>query len=219
MNDFDSISDLRQSSKYFRGVTTLINHWSRPAVPRSLYWYLTFEESSALHTLSRRYQRAISFPYYDSVPIRSLHMTLDRIAFEKHASARLLNEIQAAASLACQGFSSFEIEVSSVSGTRGAVGFEVTQGSLIRDLRDQLSTATLSVYPTAPVRSTEFHAHITIAYCNFDGVPVTETIKALESLGSLEPLPIKIRHASLVSLERRARSYEWKTISRVSLSG
>ena len=65
----------------FRDLRWLKNYWSRPIGPRSYYWYVTLENSPELHSLARKCQAAISFPYYDLTSPRDLHLTLDRIGF------------------------------------------------------------------------------------------------------------------------------------------
>ncbi|GIE99818.1 2'-5' RNA ligase family protein [Paractinoplanes rishiriensis] len=202
----------------FQAITHLANHWNRPIGPRSFYWYLTFETSNDLKTLAARYQKAIQFPYYDLVPLHSLHITLDRVAFEDAADSHMIETVRVAAQRECKRLTPFSIEIQSVSGTPGAIGFDVHPDNAVRDIRDRLRNATLSVNRAAPTRGPEFDAHIAIAYCNSDGVSTTETIEAIRSLGPMRPVVVTMSKASLVLLERRTRSYHWKTISQVTFS-
>jgi 2'-5' RNA ligase len=203
----------------FRSIQRLHNHWARPVGPRSYYWYLTFENYPELHSLAEECQREISFPYYDLTPSRELHLTLDRIAFEGDIEPNRLADIEASAVRACAEMPPFEITIGSLGGTRGAIGFSAYPVDPIRELRDTLRAATLSFYPSAPVRDSEFHPHVAIAYANADNIPAAEVIAAVEKLNPAACVSVTVTHGTLVLLERRPRSYAWQAFSRIPLSG
>jgi len=203
----------------FRSIQRLHNHWARPRGPRSYYWYLTFEEYPELHSLARECQEEISFPYYDQTPPHELHLTLDRIAFEGKITPAQLADIEASAVKACAAVPPIEVTIGSLGGTQGAVGFSVYPPRPIRELRDTLRAATISRYPAAPVRGSEFHAHVAIAYANADDIPAADAIAAVEKLNATTSVNLTVTHGTLVLLERRARSYHWQAISRIPLSG
>lgn len=203
----------------FRRIRSLHNHWARPIGPRAYYWYLTFENYTELHSLARECQQEISFPYYDLTPPHDLHLTLDRIALEGEIEPDLLAELKDAAARACAEIPPFEITIGSLGGTRGAVGFSAYPVQPIRELRDTLRAVTLSFYPNAPVRNSEFHPHVAIAYANSDNIPAAEVIAAVERLNATASVTVTVTHGTLVLLERRSRSYAWKAFSRISLSG
>jgi len=203
----------------FRTLRRLINHWSRPLGPRAYYWYLAFENSSELHSLAKQCQSAISFPYYDLTPPSDLHLTLDRIAFEGDITSDQLGAIEAAAICACQEIPPLEITIGSLGGTPGAIGFTASPGQPIRHLRDTFRATTLSVCPKAPIKRSEFHPHVAIAYCNSDDIPVSEAIAAIEKLNATARVDVTIKEGALVLLERRQRSYAWQAVSRIPLSG
>ncbi|WP_329430067.1 2'-5' RNA ligase family protein [Streptosporangium sp. NBC_01495] len=196
----------------------LANHWVRPDV-RAYYWYLTFENSPDLQSFVRKCQEVISFPYYDLIPPGSLHLTLDRIAFEGEITSDQLRAIEAAAIGACVDIAPFGIAVGNLGGTSSAIGFSASPKELIRRVRDALREATISSYPSAPVKDSEFHPHITIAYCNSDNVPVNRVVAAMEKLSSLPSVQVDIQESALVLLERRQQTYSWQAISRIPLSG
>jgi 2'-5' RNA ligase len=198
----------------FRSIRRLRNHWSRPIGPRSYYWYLTFEDCHELQSLARKCQKAISFPYYDLTPPRDLHMTLDKIAFDGDLTLDQLHRIEAIAACACREIQPFDVTIGPLSGTPGAIGFSVSPIQPIRELRNKLRQATLSVYPEAPVTRSEFHPHIAIAYANSD-VPAAEAIAALNELNTVAFLKVTIEEGALVLLKRHQRSYAWQAVSRV----
>lgn len=204
---------------HFQNIQWLHNHWSRPISPRSYYWYLTFESYPELHALARECQRAVSFPYYDLTPVCDLHLTLDRIAPDRDINQERLGAIEAAAMRACSEMPRFDVTIGYPGGSRGAIGFTAHPAKPIQELRDTLRRATISAYPNANARHSEFHPHVAIAYANSDNVPATEAIAAIEKLDSAVHVSVTITHGTLVLLERRPRSYAWQAISRIPLVG
>jgi 2'-5' RNA ligase len=215
----DSVS--AQEIERFRNIRWLHDHWSRPASRRAYYWYLTFEDSPDLHSLSKRCQDAIDFPYYDLMPLQNLHLTLDRVAFAADINPDLLRDIEAAATYACRETAEFDIALGPLGGTAGAIGFNIAAAEQIANLRNRLRAATLSVYPDAPVRRSELHPHVTIAYVNSDNVPAADVIAAVEKLNAAEPFDatVTVKHAALVLLEQQPRAYQWQAVSQIPLVG
>lgn len=203
----------------FRSIRWLINHWARPQGPRAYYWYLTFENAPDLRSLAEKCQRAISFPYYDATPPFDLHLTLDRVAFEGDITREGLAAIRAAAMCACRDITPFDVTVGSLGGTPGAIGFTAYPEQPLRSLRDHLRRATLSIHPSAPIKHSEFHPHVAIAYCNSDNVPAAEAIAAVEGLNATASIRVTVTEASLVLLERHPRAYAWSTFFRIPFSG
>jgi 2'-5' RNA ligase len=202
----------------FRSIQTLHNHWARPARAPSYYWYVTFENNPELHSLAEQCQQAISFPYYDLTPAHGLHLTLDHIAPVRNIAPERLVAIESAATRACSVIPAFNVTVGALGGTRGAIGFTAYPAQPIRGLRDTLRAATLSAYPDAYARDSEFHPHVAIAYANSDNVPAAEAIEAVEKMNSVAHANVTIKHATLALLERRPRSYAWQTVSRIPLA-
>jgi 2'-5' RNA ligase len=202
----------------FRNLRSLTNHWSRPKGQPAFYWYLTFEHSPELQSTASRCQHAIAFPYYDLTPADHLHLTLDRIAFEDKIASVQLDAIETAARLACHDVPRFDLAISLLGGVSGAVGFTAFPESPVKILRDTLRTATLSVLPDAPVRRSQFHPHIAIAYANTDGIPAANVIAVVEDLNArARRVEITVDHVTLVRLERRPRSYAWQAVTQIPL--
>lgn len=203
----------------FRNIRQLHNHWSRPIGQQAYYWYLTFESYPELHSVARECQEAISFPYYDLTTPRELHLTLDRVAFADQITPDRLGAIEAAAMRACAEIPPFDITIGCLGGTAGAIGFTAYPTRPIRELRDALRAATLSVCPSAPVRRPDFHPHVAIAYANSDNVPAAEAVAAVEKLHAGAHASVTVADGTLVLLERRPRSYAWRAVSRIPLAG
>ncbi len=203
----------------FRNLRSLTNHWSRPIGPPAYYWYLTFEHSAELRSAASRCQQAIAFPYYDLTPVSDLHLTLDRIAFEHEIADSQLAAIETAARQACRNIAPVKITISLLSGVSGAIGFTAFPEPPIRSLKNALGAATLSAYPDAPVRQSRFHPHVAIAYANSDGIPAADVIAAIDGLNASAPsIDVAVDRVALVLLERRPRSYAWRTASRIPLA-
>jgi 2'-5' RNA ligase len=214
-SELSSHGDVRS----FHELQSLRNHWVRPARPRSYYWYLTFEDYPELHTLVIQCQQAIAFPYYDLAPLHELHLTIDRIGHADNLGPDQLAGIEHRATRACQNVLPLSLTIGSLGGTRGAVGFSAFPAGPIRGLRNTLRAATTSIYPEAPIDRSEIYPHVTIAYCNSDGIPAAEVIAAVRGLGAAAQVTVTVKEAAIVLLERPQRSYTWNVISRIQLSG
>lgn len=203
----------------FRSLRRLTNHWSRPGggpENRQYYWYLTFAAANNLRTLAQACQQEVAFPYYDLVPLDKLHMTVDRVAIERQVESADLDAIIAEAAIACRQIDAFSIAVGRLSGTPGALGFNVSPYDPVRHLHDRLKDATQRAYPAAPVKDREFHAHIAIAYGNSD-VPSADAQLVVERLNPLPEVEVYVDNAALVLVERRQNSYDWNVIQRIPL--
>jgi 2'-5' RNA ligase len=199
----------------FRKLKFLTDHWSRPAGPRAYYWYLSFGMSPQLRFLVKQCQELIAFPYYDLIPESGLHLTLDRVAYEGEVTPAHLRSIEAAATRALQDMAPFEISIGSLGGTSGALGFSASPATAIECVRDVLREATLSVYPNAPIKTSEFSPHVTVAYCNSARIPAAQIIEVVERLNKLPPVNVAVAGSVLVLLERRQRAYTWQEIFRI----
>lgn len=195
----------------------LHNHWSRPGGSRSWQWYLTFEDCPRLHALARRCQAAVASPYYDLIPPDGLHLTLCRIAAVDELTAEQATEVSAVATRACAALAPFDISIGRLGGTSGALGFAVDSSEQLRQLRDILHEATRSAVPDLRPPESEFEPHVSIAYCNSDGVPAAPVIAAVKNLQTLPPVTTTVREALIVLLERRERAYVWRSVARTPL--
>jgi 2'-5' RNA ligase len=198
----------------FREISRLHNHWARSAGPPAYYWYLTFEDCTALHALVEHCRVVTRLSCFDFTPPSGLHMTLDRIAVDGEIAPRVLRSVADAARDACRDMAPFEFHVGGLGGTPGAIGFSAFPREPIRQLRDVLRAATLSVHPGVAVKASEFHPHVAIAYCNAD-VPAAPAVAAVERLVGLAPVAYRVTDVALVLLERLPRAYSWREVERV----
>ncbi|SBW23731.1 hypothetical protein FDG2_3895 [Candidatus Protofrankia californiensis] len=126
-------------------------------------------------------------------------------------------EVAAAAARACATLAPFEISIGRLGGTAGALGFAVDPAKPLRQLRDALHGATRSAVPGMRPPDPEFAPHVSIAYCNTDGIPATQVVAAVEKLRTLPPVTATVRAAVIVRLERRERAYVWQPVTRTPL--
>lgn len=201
----------------FRRVSHLRNHWARTGPRVGYYWYITFDEASEVLRLVRQCQERLAFPYYDLLPLSTVHLTLDRIAYHPGPTAGQLEAIASAAREQCRSMMPFTITVAFLTGTGGAVGLNVFPPEPVDELRRALRAATLSVMPNASVTKRAFQPHVTVAYANTDGVPATTAHEVAEQSAKLPPATARVDGAAMVRLERRARSYQWDTLTMVPL--
>jgi len=196
----------------------LHNHWARPGERRTWQWYLTFEDSPDLQLLAARCQDAIACGYYDLVASNVLHMTLGRVATATEINAEQVNAVTAAARRACAALSAFEITTGALGGTAGALGFAVAPSLPLRQLHEALRAASRAALPELLPMSRPFEPHVTIAYCNTDGVPAARAHTIVKQLHDLPPATATVTTAVLVDLERRERAYVWRPIARIPLT-
>jgi 2'-5' RNA ligase len=149
----------------------------------------------------------------------TLHLTIDRIAFDGDITQDRLASIAGDAKEACRNMQPFKVTIGALGGTPGAIGFTVFPAKPIIELRDTMHAATLSSYPNASFKHTDFHPHMAIAYGNSDGIPAAEVIAEVERLSPKASIDVTVNEGTLVLLERRPRAYAWQVVSRIPLSG
>lgn len=201
----------------FRRVSQLRNHWARPGPRAGYYWYITFEESGEVLRLVRQCQDRLSFPYYDLVPLPTVHLTLDRIAYYPGTTVEQLTAIASAARDYCRTMVPFTVQVAVLTGTAGALGLNVFPPEPVHDLRRVLRAATLSIIPNAPLNRRTFLPHVTVAYANTDGVPTTAAFEVAQQVAALPAAMAQVTSVAMVRLERHTRSYHWDILATIAL--
>lgn len=187
--------------------------------PLGHYWFLTFEHATDLHIATTECQRNLDRTRFAATPAGGLHITLDRISRAGGSNAEQRARIAAAAEHACAQQKPFVLTFERLVNIRAAIGFLVTPGERIRELRDALRTATTSILPDAPVKDSSAAPHVTIAYPIYEGL----TAEAVEAVNANEPhagpVEVTISDIAMVALERRGHGYRWETTARIPLAG
>ncbi|MFE7747259.1 2'-5' RNA ligase family protein [Nocardia sp. NPDC057455] len=186
--------------------------------PLGYYWFITFEHASALHALTKECQQTIDASYFHPVSSDRLHLTLDRIAHGGQIAREQLDRIVTAARRDCQDQEPFTMTIEQPGNLRGAIGFKVSPADRVRNLRDALRSATLSVLPEAPVKESVSDPHVTIAYPASGVVQVMPT-DAVEIASTTRRADVSVKDAAMVLLERHEVSYSWNVYARISLAG
>ncbi|WP_280262236.1 2'-5' RNA ligase family protein [Nocardia abscessus] len=182
--------------------------------PLGYYWFITFEHASVLHALTEECQQAIDTTHFYPVSSDGLHLTLDRIAYDGESAREQLDSIVTAARRACKDQRPFTMTIEQASNLRDAIGFKVSPAERVRNLRDALRSATLSVLPEAPVKESVSDPHVTIAYPAF-----AMATDAIEISTAIHRADVSVMEAAMVSLERRESSYSWDVYARIPLAG
>ncbi|MEU1998848.1 2'-5' RNA ligase family protein [Nocardia gamkensis] len=181
------------------------------------YWFLTFEHSPELHALTKSCQQMIDTAYFDLPPVDGLHLTLDRIARDGACTPEQLALIATAARRTCQNLAPFTLTMERVTNLRGAIGFVASPEECVHALRDALRTATLSIFPNAPVKDSASAPHVTIAYPMFAGLATKAAATADRIDWAVEGVVLSVAEAVMVALERQEHSYAWDVVARVLL--
>ncbi|MCP2288503.1 2'-5' RNA ligase superfamily protein [Nocardia amikacinitolerans] len=181
------------------------------------YWFITFEHASGLHSLIEECRQAIDTTYFAPVSTNGIHLTLDRIAYIDECTPEQLDSIAAAARRACKNQPSFSLTFEQLGNLRGAIGFKVSPVERVRGLRDELRSATISVFPEAPIKGSASDPHVTVAY------PIGEDLSSMAAATAdrmstlVRRVDVMVSEAVMVLLEHRRHGYRWKEITRIPL--
>lgn len=203
-----------------RVADTLENHWTKPTGPAGYYWFLTFESSAALHSLTEECQGSIDISCFDLVPREGLHLTLERIARPGEASADHLAAVEARARKALCGLSPFELRIGVLRRVPSAIIFDVSPVARVSELQSRLRAATMNGSIDPSDKSPRPVPHITLAYCNSDGpVPAGLDVDLARTAGVERVVHSKVVEVVMVFLERGRSSYSWERLARIPLAG
>ncbi len=205
----------------FLSLDNMQNHWERPGwTPgrRAYYWYATFSEP-VVTALAARYQDHLQgLPYLDAVPLDSLHLTVQRLAFEDEIDPARVTRAQEVARREISSMPVLPLNVGPLTGSAGAVRLSVDPWDDLQHLRSRLQTAVRDAGIPTPERGSvaTFRPHIGISYCNAH-VPAAPLQRLISRLRSEASVPTLIDQVDLVLLRREGRAYRWDTIDTIPL--
>jgi len=185
--------------------------------PLGYYWFLTFENATELHALTKTCQEAIDPAYFDATPVDGLHLTLDRISYDGASTPEQRASIAAAARRACADQEPFMLTFEQLTNLRGAVAFVASPAESVRALQDTLRTATLSGFADAAVRDSPSPPHVTIAYPIFEKLSVRAAAIAQTMNATTERVDIVVSEVVMVTLERHRNLYSWNVVTQIPL--
>lgn len=209
----------------FQQIRWLDNHWQRPGWAdrrRSYHWFLTFEHACGLRALTARCQEPFrDLSQFDLVPLDSLHLTIQRVAFTDELPASRLPAVVAAVRQRCANLAPFRLQIGWLAGSTGAVRFTALPLDPVLDLRAATvmrdTTVKVAGHPF-PCAAEHFWPHVSIAYSN--AVQPSAAIAAMiDALRSLPPAEVLIASVALVELRREGRAYRWDELDRIELGG
>ena len=205
----------------FAALDRMTNHWDRRGWRpgrSAYYWYLSFRNHREVQALAKRCQVAIAAPHFDLVELSDLHMTLERVAFIDEIGEDRLQQVEANAGRALDGFSCLQFNVGPLAGSRGALSFSATPKQQLQEMRSRLLEATHAAgLATQTQVSDPFRPHVGIGYCNrtTDAAPIIDQVRALRAL---PPVTVCISEVVLVALTRHQRAYTWDVIFNLPLA-
>ncbi|MEU0559401.1 2'-5' RNA ligase family protein [Dactylosporangium sp. NPDC006015] len=199
----------------FSSLTTMQNHWDRPAwTPgrQAYYWYLTWD-SAPLRSLAEQCQSRLQLPYLDPVPLDALHLTMAKLAWEDQITPAEVKETVGRATDLCTSLRPFTLTAGPLAGSPGAVRLTVTPWEPVLELNRQLVAA-----GSASCLNDEaaFRPHIGVAYCN-SNESAKSLIARVEPLRGLPTVSVTTMSAELVLLRREGSTYRWSTCASVPL--
>lgn len=209
----------------FRQLIQLGSHWERPGWAdgrRSYHWFLTFEYPSALHALVAQCQEPFrNISQLDLVPLDTVHLTIQRVAFTDELSAASLEAVATVVSERCQHVAPFGLRIGWLAGSAGAIRLTALPVAPLAAVRATVTMhdAIVDSQGDPPACSTEeFWPHVSIAYSN-TAQPVAPIVARIEALRRLPPVDVLITSLALVELRRGGRAYRWEELEQVGLDG
>lgn len=200
----------------YQALDRLANHWDRPGWSpgrRSYHWILRFDQYPSVRRLTAYCQTALQhIPTLDMVPMPSLHVTLQRVAYTDEIQPSVVDAITAIAARQYALIPPATITVGPLAGSTGAVRFSTGPHAPIVAIREIARTAigTVGRGPLAE-RTTAFVPHVSIAYNNSPR-PAAAIIEQVASLRHANVAVVEVRSVELVELRREERAYAFNVI-------
>ncbi|WP_161962258.1 2'-5' RNA ligase family protein [Nocardioides speluncae] len=200
------------------------NHWwwrSGWRAGRAFYtWHITFDRATDVHRVVQTcQQRLAAISGLDPIPPQWLHLTVQGIGFRDEIEADVLDQIVAAAAERCASLTAFQVSIRDLSIEPEVVRFEVKPVEPLARLRSELRSAIADVLGSAdvPESADGFRPHLSVAYSNADGVPLSDIVAAL---GNDETCTAsaRVEAASLLALNRDQHCYQWTVRARTELA-
>jgi 2'-5' RNA ligase len=203
----------------FRTVGRMTNHWDRPGwAPghRAYYWMLAFPKEPELITQARSFQQALAGLAMDEVPHDGLHITMNKIGSCADVEPAA---VDALAQLADGTLGDeFEVRAEPMAGSRGAIRFSVTPWTPLVKLHAALHRAGQRAGVPGGKPTSLFRPHLGILYNNRDrsAAPVVDAVALVRNRPAIA-LPVE--RVDLVELRREERTYQWRVLHSLPLSG
>ncbi|GGM29443.1 hypothetical protein GCM10011608_12630 [Micromonospora sonchi] len=202
----------------YRALDSLTNHWERAGWRpgrRSYLWLLRLGESGTVRALASRCQAALGhIPTLDMVPLKWLHLTVQKVGFTDEVPAAQLDQIVAAAQRRLAILPPIPLRVGPLTGSAGAVRFSAGPHPPVHSVRQVLRQALAEVRGerAVPTRATAFVPHVSIAYNNAptDATPVIDAVAGLRRVASVTTV---VHGVELVELRREPGSYAWDVLA------
>lgn len=225
MQPTDDLPPEDQDWGRFRQLSQLVNHWERPGWAegrRSYHWFLTFEQDSGLRALAAQCQQPFrDLPQFDLVPLDSLHLTINRLAFTDELPVSGLATAVAVVRQCCRCVAPFRLQIGWLAGSTAAIRFTALPLEPIGEVRAMTTTPCVTAHVrghTSTRAAQQFWPHVSIAYSN-TAQPTGPIAAKIEALRSMPPAEVLITNLALVELRRVGRVYRWEELERFGIDG
>lgn len=155
-----------------------------------------------------------------SVPLESLHLTMQNVGFTDEISDDQLSAVAVRARAACASLEPFDLTFARALVLLEAVMLFPVPAEPVAQLRDALRAAISDVLGAdavadAPEQAHGFYPHVSIAYATTEGSaqPYIDAVRAVRP----EPVTVRVRAACLIELHRDERVYQWRTRATIPL--
>ncbi|WP_328415010.1 2'-5' RNA ligase family protein [Micromonospora sp. NBC_00389] len=214
------LASLHQRWTAYQDLPELTNHWYwRPGwrADRQFYtWHLTFEHQPELHHLVTDLQRQLTLPGLDLVPLDGLHLTMQGLGFTDEVTNSDIKTIVAETRRRCAGLPPLELSLGPVDPDAEGIGLLVRPWDRVEHLRATIRDAIGAVWQIVPEAAEGFRPHVTIAYSG-SRAPTGPIWDRLNALRHQPPARVTIRQATLITLRREHRTYQWTTVATAPL--
>ncbi len=194
--------------------------WARPGrrPGRELYhWHVLFHEQPRVRELAAMAQeRLAALSGLDMVPMPWLHLTTYIAGFADELPVGAIEAMAAEARRLLASAAPIPVRLGRVLYHPEAVALAVEPLDVLEPVLDAVRTATRSAGCEGHTDTDPWFPHISVAYSN-RSAPAAPIIAALGR--RLPEVQVSIRSVSLVAQTQAGRSWQWRSVAEVPLTG
>ncbi|WP_381793754.1 2'-5' RNA ligase family protein [Streptomyces niveus] len=195
--------------------------WWRPGWhvgQRAYTWHITFEGQEQLHEIARQHQDTLSeIPNLDPVPLEWLHLTVQGVGFVGEIGEGEIARVIEEARLNLVELDNLNLTFGAPIVADEAIVLPVKPEGAVKILRTALRRGIANAL--GDERLTEdpdhFRPHVSVAYSSGDH-DTQQLIELLER-NPAQQVTITVPDASLITIHRDQRVYQWHTVEQVPI--
>jgi 2'-5' RNA ligase len=199
----------------------MADHWWQRAGRRpgreQYHWHMLFGDQPAVHELAEMaHQRLAGLPGLEMVPRRWLHLTTLVVGFADEVPASTVDAMTAETRRRLASLAPIPVTLGRVLYHPEAVTLAVEPLGALDPALDAVRAAARAAGCDGHTDTDPWIPHISVAYSHASG-PAAPVIEALGRW--LPKTEIAIRSVSLVAQTQVGRSWQWRDVAEVQLSG